>query len=173
MYQKKHKSQTELAAAFYETYKKRIYQIARYLSTDEDACSELVQETLCALLDHLDLLESLHPEQIEVYIERTMHNIKINAYRRSKKLSFVSFEEMDSQNLSGNLDEQMENMMTHLEVLHLMEKLSLEDRLLLRGKYIEGQSAQELAEMLGCKPDSIRMKMLRARRRAFHILQER
>jgi len=54
-----------------------------------------------------------------------------------------------------------------------MEKLSLEDRLLLRGKYIEGKSAQELAEMLGCKPDSIRMKMLRARRRAFHILQER
>lgn len=102
-----------------------------------------------------------------------MHNIKINAYRRSKKLSFVSFEEMDSQNLSGNLDEQMENMTTHLEVLHLMEKLSLEDRLLLRGKYIEGKSAQELAEMLGCKPDSIRMKMLRARRRAFHILQER
>ena len=98
MYQKKHKSQTELAAAFYETYKKRIYQIARYLSPDEDACSELVQETLCALLDHLDLL---------------------------------------------------------------------------RGKYIEGKSAQELAEMLGCKPDSIRMKMLRARRRAFHILQER
>ena len=90
MYQKKHKSQTELAAAFYETYKKRIYQIARYLSPDEDACSELVQETLCALLDHLDLLESLHPEQIEVYIARTMHNIKINAYRRSKKLSFVS-----------------------------------------------------------------------------------
>ena len=42
MYQKKHKSQTELAAAFYETYKKRIYQIARYLSPDEDACSELV-----------------------------------------------------------------------------------------------------------------------------------
>lgn len=77
MYQKKHKSQTELAAAFYETYKKRIYQIARYLSPDEDACSELVQETLCALLDHLDLLESLHPEQIEVYIARTMHNIKI------------------------------------------------------------------------------------------------
>lgn len=115
MYQKKHKSQTELAAAFYETYKKRIYQIARYLSPDEDACSELVQETLCALLDHLDLLESLHPEQIEVYIARTMHNIKINAYRRSKKLSFVSFEEMDSQNLSGNLDEQMENMTTHGE----------------------------------------------------------
>lgn len=40
-----------------------------------------------------------------------------------------------------------------------MEKLSLEDRLLLRGKYIEGKSAQELAEMLGCKPDFIRMKM--------------
>lgn len=173
MYRKKHKSQSEMAAVFYETYKKRIYQLARYLSSDEDSRDELVQETLCALLDRLELLEQLRPEQIEVYIARTMQNIKVNAYKKSKKLSFISFEDMDSQDLVESSGEQMENMLTHLEVLHLMEKLSSEDRLLLRGKYIEGQSDQELAGMLRCKSDSIRMKMLRARKRAFRILQER
>ena len=80
---------------------------------------------------------------------------------------------MDSQDLLEDSNEKMENMLTHLEVLHLMEKLSSEDRLLLRGKYIAGLSDQELAEQLGCKTDSIRMKMLRARKRAFRILQER
>lgn len=173
MYKKKHKSQPEVATVFYETYKKRIYQIARYLSSDEDARDELVQETLCALLDRLDLLEQLHPEQIEVYIARTMQNIKANAYKKTRKLTFISLEDVDSQDLLEDSNKKMENMLTHLEVLHLMEKLSSEDRLLLRGKYIAGLSDQELAEQLGCKTDSIRMKMLRARKRAFRILQER
>lgn len=108
-----------------------------------------------------------------MYIARTMHNIKINTYRKSKKLSFVSLEDVASQDLTEDSGEQMESMLTRLEVLHLMEKLSPEDQLLLHGKYIEGRSDQELAEQLGCKTDSIRMKMLRARKRAFRILQER
>lgn len=173
MHNKKIVQQSDLATAFYERHKKRIYQIARYLSSNEDECNELMQETLCSLLDRLELLDQLQVEQVEAYIVRTMRNIKINKYVKAKKVPFISLEEINAQALPDDSDAQMEKVLTHIEVIRLMEKLSPEDRLLLHGKYIEGESAQVLAEKLGCKPDSIRMKMLRAKKRAFQILQER
>ena len=47
-----------------------------------------------------------------------------------------------------------------------------EDRLLLEGKYILGYTDAELADMLGCKKSSVRMKLTRARRRAFQLMTE-
>lgn len=173
MDKKIHELHAEFAEAFYERYKKRIYQLARYLSSDEDACGELMQETICILLDHLELLEQLQPEQVEAYIAKTMRSIIINTYRKSQKLSFVSLDDIDIRSTAVDLDDPSEKMMTHLEILDLMSKLPLEDRFLLCGRYIEGKTASELAAQLGCKADSIRMKMLRARKRAFRILQER
>lgn len=51
--------------------------------------------------------------------------------------------------------------------------LPSEDRFLLEGKYILGYSDQQLAASLNCKPNSIRMKLTRARRRAMKLLPER
>ena len=48
-----------------------------------------------------------------------------------------------------------------------------EDRFLLEGKYLLGYSDRQLAASLGCNPDSIRMKLTRARRRAMKLLPER
>lgn len=45
-------------------------------------------------------------------------------------------------------------------------------RTLLAGKYILGLSDTELAEQYGCNPNSIRMKLTRARRQALKIFQE-
>lgn len=47
-----------------------------------------------------------------------------------------------------------------------------ETRSLLAGKYLLGLSDAELAEQYGCRPDSIRMKLTRARRQALKILRE-
>ena len=55
----------------------------------------------------------------------------------------------------------------------LWPRLSEEDRILLEGKYVWGQSDKELAEILHCKPSSIRMKLTRARRRALNNLSEK
>lgn len=75
---------------------------------------------------------------------------------------------LDQQRLSDGAQEEME---THLEVVLMMKKLPSEDRLLLEGWYLQGRSAEALAEALGCKPDSVRSKLSRARKRALKILR--
>ena len=51
-------------------------------------------------------------------------------------------------------------------------RLGEEDRLLLEGKYLRECSDRELAQLLGCRVDSIRMKLTRARRRALKRMTE-
>ena len=53
-----------------------------------------------------------------------------------------------------------------------MEKLSEDDQELLWGKYYFELSDAELADLFGCKPASIRMKLSRAKRRAMGVLKE-
>ena len=64
------------------------------------------------------------------------------------------------------LEEQKEHL------IQIWSSLHEEEQLLLEGKYILGYKDTELADMLGCKKDSIRMKLTRARRRAFQLMTE-
>ena len=51
-------------------------------------------------------------------------------------------------------------------------KLSSKDKDVLVGKYVLGLTDKELAEMNGCKPNSIRMVLTRARRRALEEIKK-
>ena len=57
-------------------------------------------------------------------------------------------------------------------LMKIWSKRPDEDQLLWEGKYMLGYKDAELADMLGCKKDSIRMKLTRARRRAFQLMTE-
>ena len=66
----------------------------------------------------------------------------------------------------AHLSEQREHLLAALD------QLSPEDRLLLEGKYFLEESDESLAKLLGCKAGSIRMKLTRARRRAFKLFEK-
>ena len=51
-------------------------------------------------------------------------------------------------------------------------RLRQEDRFLLERKYLLNQTDQELAQYLGCRKSSVRMKLTRARRAALRLMEE-
>ena len=58
------------------------------------------------------------------------------------------------------------------DFLKVWDTLPDDTRELLAGKYILRMSDAELAEEFGCSPDSIRMKLTRARRKALEMIKE-
>lgn len=48
----------------------------------------------------------------------------------------------------------------------------VEERLLLEQKYVLGWSDNELASMLGIQPQSVRMRLTRAKRKAIQLMKE-
>ena len=71
-----------------------------------------------------------------------------------------------------SLDERIISEEQKDRLMQIWGSLPEEDQLLLEGKYILGYKDAELADMLGCKKNSIRMKLTRARRRAFQLMTE-
>lgn len=173
---RKKQSDSDFALEFYEQYKGLMYRLALRLTGNRQNCEDLVQETLRLLLEKIDIIRKLEPAQREAYIVRTMRNYRINEIKRSKIIQMIPTEDEKMQRL---LDDHVlcygnpYDILPRLEVVMLMEKLSVEDRLLLDGWYLQGLSAEELADKLGCKPDSIRTKLSRARKRAFEIIKEK
>ena len=58
------------------------------------------------------------------------------------------------------------------ELLTAFQEMREEEKQLLYGKYLMDLSDAELAQMLGCKPSSVRMKLTRARRAFVEKLRE-
>ncbi|MFQ7402031.1 MAG: RNA polymerase sigma factor, partial [Neglectibacter sp.] len=86
-----------------------------------------------------------------------------------------SLEEQEEQDMAipePSLDERIMLAEQKERLMQIWSSLPEEDRLLLEGKYILGYTDAELADMLGCKKSSVRMKLTRARRRAFQLMTE-
>ena len=58
------------------------------------------------------------------------------------------------------------------ELLTAFQEMREEEKQLLYGKYLMDLSDAELAQMLGCKPSSVRMKLTRDRRAFVEKLRE-
>ena len=137
-------SDSEYIVWLYDTYHRLMFATAgRYLSNPSDR-EDVVQESLYDLLRSAKTVRAVAKKALPSYIVTTVRNAAIDFLILSRK-----------EPLSA-----------------VWQKLSPTDQLLLEWKYIFGFSDRDLALRLDCKPESIRMKLTRARRRALHILKE-
>ena len=112
------------------------------------------------------------------YIVITVRSVSIELLRKRglEAKHFVSMEGEQYEPAVGTVETMDELMILSENARQLWAiwpKLPDEDRILLKGKYILEYSDQELAAILKCNPNSIRMKLTRARRRALKLLPER
>lgn len=106
---------------------------------------------------------------------------------RSAAIDFLRKQSQEAQHYFNVEDDKLAEMAKTTETLEelllpsdsadrlwtIWPELSREDQIVLEGRYILNQTDRELANILKCKPSSIRMKLTRARRRAIKLLSER
>lgn len=157
----------------YDEFKNLMYSTAYKYTGDPDIAEEVVQGTLVKLIKKVDTLRPMQRYVLAGYIVSAIRNTAINELKSRTYYNEITVEygeEAFSETLS------LENLIVLAEEKAQLQKiwpfLPLEDQMLLEGKYILGYSDQELAEQIGCKPGSIRMKLTRARRRALALLSK-
>ena len=158
----------------YEEFGNLMLATARKYVREQMDCEDIIQDALVSLIGKVQTLRGLHGCILASYIVSTIRNTAINHLKRKKVINehTISIEDKYSELESKAVP--VENMMMLIEhKAHLSKiwpQLSQEHRLLLEGKYILGQSDEQLAKQLHCKTSSVRMKMTRARRRALRLL---
>jgi RNA polymerase sigma-70 factor (ECF subfamily) len=159
-----------------EFYRLMFAEARKYFDRQED-CEDVVQEGLLKLCNNVSKIRGKNRCIVAAYIVSMIRNTSITILKKRKRM-----EQHEVSLDSGQVDavatddpplhEIMERFDSHAQLHQIWEKLTEDQQFLLEGKYILRLSDAELAESLGCKPDSIRMKLSRARKQALHFLNQ-
>lgn len=167
-------SDQELMERIYREFKRLMFSTAKKYVADEMNQEDIVQSSLVKLIKRVSVLRTLKRGPLVCYIVYTVKSVAVDFLRDKYKreehivgLWDIDIEEMDSLDGLIVLREPV------AQLRSIWELLPEEDQRLLWGKYIAGYTDKELAADFKCKPSSIRMKLTRARRRAFELLSEK
>ena len=168
----------------YEQYYRLMISVAQQcIQGSRVAYADVVQESLLRLLEQVEILKELQPEQQAAYVVKTTRRVAYRHVLRERQSS-QQYQSLDDckdtlqvaspePDMAVRLSREEEKEEIRRLVQRTLRKMTREERMLLRGKYLEGYSDEQLARRVGCKPDSIRMKLTRARRKMLQKLRER
>lgn len=160
----------------YLEYEKLLFSTAWKFTTSRYDAEEIVQSSLERLIKKVSVLQRLERCTLAAYIVSTVRNTALNHLRKADRIRRTEADidrqpEADEAQLS--LDDMLILRENRRTIAAAWPDVPEGDRLLLEGKYLLELSDGELAALAGCKVDSVRMKLTRARRRAMKIMLEK
>ena len=169
-------SDREFMDQMYMEFERLMFFTARQYASKTEIAEDIVQESLVRLYGKVQTMKQMKQVVLAAYIRATVRNTAINALRKmNREKDYAADAETDAFTRADQaraLDTMMDLSGYRVLLSKIWPQLPEEDRLLLEGKYILGYSDQELAAEIGCRANSVRVKLTRARRRALTIIQK-
>lgn len=154
----------------YEQYKgimlRTIRKYLGYSSSGED----VFHEAFIRIIKKADLLIDMPSNKLEAYILLVVRSVSIDHLRKTHRVVHVDTTDesildlfyQQSLNAEPSIDQ-----FNKVELSIMMQKLPLEDQMLLIGKYYLGLSTIELVQIIGGTSTGVRTKLHRAKKRIF------
>ncbi len=144
-----------------DLYERHFEELRRYclqLCRNGDMALDLVQETFTRAMEREEAMARFSPEQQLSWLYKAARNLFMDSVRQRTLL-------LKKQRLLLDEEEREEDGYSRAEMELLLLRLPVEDRALVRLRYLEGYSAVELGEMFNMPPATVRTRLLRARQR--------
>lgn len=164
----------ELIEKIYNEHKRLMYSTAqKYVAYKPDQ-EDIVQTAVEKLMRQTSVLRTLKKTSLACYVVLAVKSVAVDFLREKAKQEEYVVELWDIE-IEGidTLDDLLITAEQLKRIKSVWPLLPKENQELLVKKYIAGYTDEELASQFKCKPSSIRMKLTRARRRAFDILSEK
>ena len=166
----------EFMEELYRKYERLMYATVRRYISDSMEQEEIVQESLKKLIEKRRVLCNLDCAAQAGYIVVAIRNTSFSYLRKRnrERSKIISLETLNEEGMRHIILAEEEQLFYEEEIEKLKEglkHLGPEDRALLEGKYLLKYGDKELARDFGCQPNSIRMKLTRARRKLMVIMK--
>lgn len=165
----------DIILEYFQKNKLRLYAEARkYFSTQEDV-EDVVYESLVRIMDHMEKFRSLLPHERLQYGRAIIRNLSYTCLKRRSHFTIEPFEDVDMYLAieESQLPDNIVFQRIQLEKIRaIWAEIPVEERMLLEQKYILDWSDRDLAVTLGIKPQSVRMRLTRAKRTIIQLLKE-
>ncbi len=160
----------------YKKYSRLMYATVMRMIPDCQDCEDIVQDAVESLCKKVHTLMGLPASALPVYIVYTVKNRARNFKRRQTvvdrhiiPMANPSLERLEAPDPPPETKLELEERVNAL--YKAWSQLPEQDRELLYRKYVLRQDNEELAEFLRCKPDSVRMRLTRAKRKAAALMK--
>lgn len=168
-------SSRDFMIRLYEDSKKRMYNEAkRYFSREQDV-EDIVSDAVVKLVDKVELLKEIEQTKRIPYAVTTVRHLAISVLKHEKYFQMASFDEFEmfmAAPQNDTPDKKILGEQRNERLKAILGPLHAEERLLLEEKYVLLWSDSEIAKALGIQPDSVRMRITRAKRRIAKALTE-
>lgn len=160
---------------FYEENLTWMYYEARKYFTREVDVEDIVSSAIVKLIDKIDVLQGLDKSKRLPYAGATVRHLALNVLKHENHFQMLSYDALElylsaSENTLAEqkiLDEQRR------ACLHtILNELLVDEWLLLEEKYILLWTDAEIATTLNIQPDSVRMRITRAKRKMVKALNK-
>ena len=154
----------------YSEVAKDLYRLALYFLKNKEDAEDIVGE---AVLDAYRQIESLREESL---FKNWIVKILTNKCKMKLK-EYALFKEKPSENIVELSDEKVKresytNDFNRIELKELLMELENEERFIVCLSVFEGYKGDEIAELLGLKPATVRSKKQRALAKLANIIKE-
>jgi RNA polymerase sigma-70 factor (ECF subfamily) len=142
-------------------YHPNVYKFLIKISNDENIAEDLTQETFIKIIRNIEKFDVHGSAKFSTYIITIAKNLYIDYLRKERKLLPDTC--LDESYIIGNAGESIEEVVTDKiyseEIIASMEKLTEEQKLAIRMKYIEGLTLKEIGDALGLEPKTIKSRI--------------
>lgn len=160
----------------YQDYHRLMYSKIKKIVKNRWNAEDVMQSTLIKLIDKLPTIRGLKERQLVSYITSTCRYTAFNYLRDRRKKGEVPYEDDLDSPIQENDEYGIDLALIKEEELgrlaRIWPRLDERTRHLLEGYYILEKPMSELGKELGIKTDSVRMTLVRARKKAYKLLEK-
>lgn len=154
----------EAFTSLIDLHRQYMYATAMTVCRNEDDALDAIQDTVLTLWEKLATLRD--PAAYKTWMTRVLLNHCYQLLRSRRRTTVMDDLALLEEGYSEERD-------TGLDVQNAMARLSEEDRLILQLFYYEDMSIREIAQVLEIKPDAVKMRLSRSRKRFKQVYEGR
>lgn len=160
----------------FQRYRTLLYHRAFRLTGGMETAEEALEDALVRVLERWERLRELTEPQILAYTAATVRSCAVDAVRQSGKRQQVEQPMPDADDLPALLQPSTEEGLLLAEnrelVRRAMRRLTEAERELILQRYYLEHSYEEIGQQRGEKPDSVRVRLFRIRKKLLGLLKE-
>ncbi len=148
----------------YKSAQEKVTQTVRSMIRDEDAVSDIVQDSFLKAFSNLDKLEK--PERFLAWMRRIASNTALNYLKKKQPVLFSELTgeeeeeiEIEDETIAHNPNARLDQQETNRLIQEIVSGLSDEQQLVIGMFYFEGIPIRSIAQTLRCSENTVKSRL--------------
>lgn len=165
--------ETSAFSTLVDQYKDLVFSLALRMMKNKEEAEEVAQDSFIKVYKSLSKFKG--DSKFSTWIYRVAYNTCLDRLKKNQRQQqTVTIDEYTEHQVKSldNAYDQLEKKERELAIQNCLKLLPSEDSFLISLYYYEEQSLEEISKVIGLKPNNVKVKLFRARKKLATILKE-